>query len=81
MQNIVRENDRIMQVSDHAEQWLCTIGLKLLSLMSADQTSKPTLPKSYGQYTVSKVFFNDMYVHVFYGRSIRWGARLEPTQH
>ena len=81
MENIIRENDRITQVSDQTEQWLCTIGLKLMSVMSADRTSKPILPKSYGQYTMSKVFFNDMYVQVFYGRSIRWCARLEPTQH
>ena len=81
MPSITKENGNIIQVSGQIEQTLCDLGLKLMAVLSADLTSKATLPKSYGQYATSKIFFNNMYVHVFYGRSIRWGEKLQPTHH
>ena len=58
------EDNRILQLSDKTDKWVCTIGLKLTTVLTAERSAKLYHPKSFGRYTVSKIYFNNVFLHI-----------------
>ena len=52
-----RKNNKFIQVSPECEELLVNTGLKIASVLCSDISSAPSLPKVFGNFTVSKMFF------------------------
>ena len=60
---------------------LTKVGLLFASVLCADVSIKPSLPRCLGNFTISKQTFNHLFVYVLYGRKMRWNAKLQPSRH
>ena len=69
-----RVDNKFLQVSDKSEELLTNTGLKIASILCADISVRPSLPKILGNFTISKIFFNSYWCYVLHGRKIRWGT-------
>ena len=62
-----RMNNKFIQVSPECEQLLINTGLKIASVLCSDISGAPSLPKVFGNFTVSKMFFNNYFCYILHG--------------
>ena len=49
---------------------LAKVGLLVASVLCADMTGEPNLPKNMGQYNISKLYWEEKFVYILSGREI-----------
>ena len=76
-----RIDNKFLQVSDKSEELLTNTGLKIASILCADISARPSLPKILGNFTISKIFFNSYWCYVLHSHQIRQGPALKPSHH
>ena len=76
-----RTKNKFIQVSPECEELLINTGLKIASVLCSDISGAPSLPKVFGNFTVSKIHFNKYFCYILHGRKIRWENSLQPLHH
>ena len=63
------------------ERTLVNIGLKVMAIICAAINEKPTLPKTFSSFTISKIYWNKRFCYILGGRKITWGHTYAPSNH
>ena len=62
-----RDNDLFCQVSPDTETLLINMGLKIATILCADISKEPALPHIFGNFAISKIYFNKMWAYILSG--------------
>ena len=69
------------QASDEQQNRVTIIGTLVATVICADTTMTPSLPKQLNNFHVTKVHWNDMFYYCMTGRKIRWTGYMQPSHH
>ena len=69
------------QVDLQQQHQLTIIGTLVATVICADTSVTPRLPKEMDQFNITTVFWNTMKAFILTGRKVRWTGYLEPSHH
>ena len=65
MQN---EKKEFLQVGDHMQEKITNVGVLVSAVIAADIAIRPSLPKEFDQFNVSKQYWQNQYCYIMEGR-------------
>ena len=74
-------DNKIVRHDTRDTETLIKVGLHMSTIICADHTNNPAVPKNLSNYTDSKMRINNAYCKAYSGRMLRHNAVLKPARH
>ena len=74
-------DNKVVRHSARDTETLIKVGLHMSTIICADHTTNPAIPKNLTNYTAGEMRINNAYCKAYAGRMLRHNAVLKPARH